>query len=331
MKNIILTIGIILVLLSGCGQDTTAGGETELQDSTPKLKVGYLPLIDHMTLMVADGNDMFNGIEVEPVKFTDWPSLVEAMMSKNLDGVHVINNLAVKMTLNGLEAKTLVLSHREAIDLATKEGIETAEDLRGTTIAVPSRFSPHYMMLVNYMSENGLEVGVDYDVLDVAPPDFVSTMASGSVDGFIGSEPFPTIAEAKGVGKIFKTASEMMIDGSNGLDCVVVFHDSVISENPGAMQAYVDAIVEAGELIESSPAEASAIASPYLLNQDPKLIEDTLKRSRFEDLMPRVSEYEALQDYAVGIELLPQAIDLDEFVDDSYAKKAYEKLSITLE
>jgi len=334
ITNLLLILFLCLgMVLAGCSPKS-ADDKKEPVEELPTFKVGYLPLVDHITLMVADGNDMFEGVNVEPIKFMNWPSLVEAMMSGELDGVHVINNLGVKMTLNGLEGKTVALSHRGTIGLVTSDDVNSAEDLLDSTIAVPTRFSPHYMMLHNYMAKNSMTVDEDYSVLDVAPPDFIATMVSGAVDGFIGSEPFPTIAEAKGVGKMFQSWDEMMIEGSNGLDCVVIFHDGVIAENPEAVQAYVDAIIEAGQLLENEPLEAATISSPYLLNQPPELIEKAITHPReklFHDLMPRVSEYEALQDYAVNIGLLPEKIDLDEFVDNSYAVKAYAKLSIPME
>lgn len=296
------------------------------QVNVTTLKIGYLPLIDHMTLMVAKGANLFEGINVEPVKFSDWPSLVEAMSSGKLDGVHVINNVAVKMVSNGLDAQTVVLSHREAIGFVVAKDIENVESLRGTTIAVPSRFSPHYMMLEHFMKQNGLEADKDYKVLEVAPPDFVSTMASGKIAGFVGSEPFPTIAKTKNVGSIFKVMKEMMIDGSNGLDCVVVLKSSLIKNNPNAVQAYVDGIVKAGDMIDKDPSESARVASPFLLNQKPELIMDALTRSRFDDLMPRVSEYAALQDYAVEIGVLKNKIDLTKFVNSDFARNAYAKI-----
>lgn len=331
-KTVVTVTAVIVVVALGYwwSSSKTASLVKDKSDATA-LKIGYLPLIDHMTLMVAKGADLFDGINVEPVKFSDWPSLVEAMSSGKLDGVHVINNVAVKMVLNGLDAQTVVLSHREAIDFVVANDIANVNDLRGKTIAVPSRFSPHYMMLEHFMKQNGLVADKDYKVLEVAPPDFVSTLASGKISGFVGSEPFPTIAKSKDIGKIFKVAKDMMIDGSNGLDCVVVFRSDLIKNNPAAVQAYVDGIVKAGEMIKNDPTESSRVASPFLLNQKSELIMDALTRSRFDDLMPRVSEYEALQNFAVQIGVLPSKIDLTKFVNTTFAKLAYQKIGLNMQ
>jgi len=325
----ILSFVLILTLLVGC---TTTQETTE--QTKEKIKVGYLPLTDHFTLMAADGKDMFPNIDVEAVKFTDWPSLAEALASGKIDGAHMLNTLGIKMVTNGFQGKTVVLSHRGDIALVTQEGITDVQELKGKTIAVPSHFSSHYFMLHNYLTKNGFDVENDVTLLDVAPPDFVSTMASGGVDAFIGSEPFPTLAESKGIGVTFKLWDEMEIEGLNGLDCVVVFNDEIIQQNPDVVQDYVTTIIKAGQFIEDHPKEATEVASPYMLNIDPALIEKAVDepryRSSYDNLFPKADEYKKLQAYMVKIGSLDKGIDMDNFVDDSFARKSYEELGLEL-
>lgn len=323
--------GILVVIILIVGYFLIFNETEEVQET---IKVGYLPLTDHFPLMVADANGMFEGVNVEPVKFSDWPSLAEALKSGSIDGAHMLNTLGIKMVSQGFEGKTVSLSHRGDIALVTKENITDIQQLKGATLAVPSHFSSHFFMLHNYLSENGFDVENDVTLIDVAPPDFVATMASGSVDGFIGSEPFPTLAESKGIGKTFALWDEMEIDGLNGLDCTVVFRDDIIGQNPETVQAYVDAIIEAGQFIENNPKEAATSASSYMLNLDPGLIEKAVDeprhRSSYDNLFPKADEYKKLQSYMLKIGSIEQEIDIDKFVDDSFAVKAYEKLGLNL-
>jgi len=326
--NIILTIVVILgLMLSGCATTTK-------DTSKQNIKVGYLPLTDHFPLMVADAKDMFTEANVEPVKFSGWAALAEALASGQIDGAHMLNTLGIKMVSSGFKGKTVVLSHRGDIALVTTEDITDVQQLKGKTIAVPSHFSSHYFMLHNYLTKNGFDVENDVTLLDVAPPDFVATMASGSVDAFIGSEPFPTLAESKDIGKTFKLWDEMEIEGLNGLDCVVVFKDELIQQNPEIVQDYTKTIIEAGQFIETNPKEATALASPYMLNLDPALIEKSVDepkyRSSYDNLFPKADEYKRLQDYMLSIGSIEQGIDIDAFVDDSFAKKAYQELGLEI-
>jgi NitT/TauT family transport system substrate-binding protein len=323
--SILVCTLVIMIFLVGCSQ-------TQQQDTTPseKIKIGYLPLTDHLTGMVADSQDMFSKENIELVKFSSWPALAEALASGQIDGAHMLNTLGIKMVTNGFKGKTVVLSHRGDIALVTSKDIADVQQLKGKTIAVPSRFSSHFFMLHNYLTKNGFDMDKDVQILDVAPPDFVSTMASGGVDAFIGSEPFPTIAESKGIGKTFALWDEMEIEGLNGLDCTVVFNDDTIEQNPDVVQEYTTAIIQAGQFIESNPKEAAESASSYMLNIDPELmvkaIDEPRHRSSYDSLLPKAEEYQKLQDYMVSIGSLKEGIDINAFVDDSFARKAYAEL-----
>jgi NitT/TauT family transport system substrate-binding protein len=275
---------------------------------------------------------MFDIANVEPVKFSSWPALAEALASGQIDGAHMLNTLAIKQVANGYQGKTVVLSHRGDIALVTSEDITDVQQLKGKTIAVPSRFSSHFFMLHNYLTNNGFDMDKDVSLLDVAPPDFISTMASGGVDAFIGSEPFPTLAESKGIGKTFALWDEMEIEGMNGLDCVVVLKQDLIDNNPEVVQDYVKGIIKAGQFIEENPLEAAQVSSKHMLNIDPELIvasvDEPRHRSHYEDLLPKAAEYKILQDYMLNIGSLDEGIDIDSFVDDSYARKAYAELGL---
>lgn len=335
MENKYLIGGIIAVvaiaIIWGISLRTSSedNGPTR-EDSGQTLKVGYLPLTDHFPIMAAEGADLFEGVNVEPVKFTDWPSLVEALKSGSIDGAHIINSLALKMVSDGYKGKAVVLSHRGDIALSTADEIKDVSELAGKSIAVPSRFSPHFMMLHNYLTKNGIDVENDIDIVDVAPPDFISTMVSKSVAAFIGSEPFPSIAESKNVGHTFKLWDEMQIEGTNGLDCVVVFSDSLIAEKSELVQNYVNSVVKTGMFIEDEPLEAAKAASQFMLNLDPALIvkavDEPRNRSSYDNLQPVLSEFESFQNYMVQIGLLSQGVDLNNFIETSFAAKAYKNL-----
>jgi len=258
--------------------------------------------------------------------------LVEALKAGKIDGAHIINTLAVKMVSEGFEGQAVALSHRGDIGLSvtSRNPITDVQELKGKTIAVPTRFSPHFMMLHNYLTSNGIDVDKDVTILDVAPPDFISTMASGKVDAFIGSEPFPTLAESKEIGTTFKLWDEMQIEGTNGLDCVIVFSTDFIDNSQNLVQSYVDSIIKAGLYIENNPLGAATVASPFMLNIAPELlvkaIDEPKNRSSYDSLTPVYSEFEKFQDYMIKVGLIKEPIDLKTFVNDSFAKKAYRGL-----
>ena len=109
-----------------------------------------------------------------------------------------------------------------------------------------------------------------------------------------------------------------------------VFPDDLIDQQPEAVQAYVTTIIEAGKYIEASPLDASTHASPFMLDLAPEVIvqaiENPAHRSSYEDLLPKKSEFEEFQEYMITLGLIPDEIDLDAFVNDSFAQKAERSL-----
>ncbi len=326
-KNLVIVIIAVIILIIGIYVYST---HSTNDSEKVTLKVGYLPLTDHLPIMVADARHMFADTNIELVKFTDWAALSEALASGQIDGAHILNTLGIKMVTNGFKGQTVVLSHRGDIALVTKEEITEVQQLRGKTIAVPSHFSSHYFMLYHYLTENGFNVSTDIRLLDVAPPDFVSTMAAGGIDGFIGSEPFPELAISKNIGKIFKNWDEMEIEGLNGLDCVVVFNQQMIDQHPEAVQDYVTTIIQAGQWIEDNPKEAANITSPYMMNIAPALLEDAKAISTYDNLYPKADEYSKLQDYMLSIGAIKSSINMTAFVNTKFADKAYKDLGLTI-
>ena len=124
----------------------------------------------------------------------------------------------------------------------------------------------------------------------------------------------------------------MEIEGLNGLDCVVVFREEVIQAHPEVIEEYVKTTIQAGMFIENNPTEAAALASPYLLNLDSSLIERSINepsfRSSYDNLFPKADEYNKLQEYMLSIGSIEEGIDIDAFVDDSFALRAYEELGL---
>lgn len=287
-----------------------------------------MPIVDHLPLMVASGDKRFQGFKVEAIKFSDWPTLTESLKSGSIDGAHMLNSLAVKMVSDGFEAQAVLLSHRGGLALTTNDSINEVNDFKGKKIGVPSRFSPHYMHLHNYLTKNEIDVEKDVKIIDAAPPELVSMLAAGTIDAYIVAEPFPTLAEVKGVGKTFKLWDEIVIEGTNGLDCVVVFNKKMIQNDAEIVQGYVSTLVETGKYIEEKPMEAAKLASPFMLNLEPETIvrsiDEPKNRCTYDNLRLEKNEFQKFYDYMIKIKLIEKEVDMDEFINDTFANKAYE-------
>ena len=95
------------------------------------------------------------------------------------------------------------LGHRDGTALMVHKdsGINTIRDLKGKTIAIPSRYSNQYLILFKAMQDRNLSID-DLKAVEMPPPDMPAALAShSSVDAIIAGEPIMArtqLPDAKG-------------------------------------------------------------------------------------------------------------------------------------
>ncbi|PWB49660.1 MAG: twin-arginine translocation pathway signal protein [Candidatus Methanoperedenaceae archaeon] len=317
------------ILIIAAGVVSLSYSPKEIEEK-PMLKIGYLPITHSMLPVVAHAQGKFSKVNVEMVKFSSWTELAEALKAGKIDGGgSILNTLAIKLAEQGVPLRSVLMAVRDGSVLVVKNDIKDVKELKNKTIAIPSKFSPHYILLQKYLEDNGLDVGNDVKTIELAPPDMVSALASGSIDGYIVAEPFGAKAEDSKIGRVLVLSKDIEIPGSTSNECVIAIRSEFIEKYPEAVQDFVDQLILAGIYVHKSPEEAAKLTVPYY-GQKPEIIvraiNDPPGRTVYLDLLPRESEYEAFQNYMLKLGLVKKSIDMKEFVDDRFAKKAYETI-----
>jgi NitT/TauT family transport system substrate-binding protein len=335
MKKYLIAVGVavILILVVVIFTKPQAGQDVEQSTGKAPVKIGYLPITDHLILGISQEKDNagFEHVDLETVKFSDWATLSEAVRSGSVDGAIMLAPLAYQVKLKGADAKVVLFAHRDgsALIVNVKEDIETVDDLRGKTIAIPSRFSTHNMLLHLHTSNAGLVYGEDFTTVEMAPPDMVAALVSGSIDGYIVAEPFGARGELSGAGKVMVLSSEIW---KHHPDCILVMNNDYLLENPEGAQELVTSLMKSGEFAENNRAEAAEIGHRFLgqpLDAMMKALHEPHDRVTFHDLVPNVEELNRLQDYmADHMGLFPVKVNIEELVDTSFAEEAYRQLGL---
>jgi NitT/TauT family transport system substrate-binding protein len=295
------------------------------------LKVGYIPITDHLLLGVAESRNKngFSNFSLETVKFPDMGTLSEGLRSGSLDGGFLLAPLAFQAGLKGARIKILALGHRNgsAFLVRVKSEINSIEDLKNKTIAIPHRFSTHNMLLHMYTSSNGLVPGKDFKVIELIPTEMPASMANGSIDGYIVAEPFAARGELLGIGKIFVLSKDIWKDHP---DCLFVMRDEVISKYPQAAEELVRQLVISGIYTEKHRDEAAIVGAKFLgqpLEALKLSLSNPKDRVTFLNLRPEISELNKTVDYMSDkMGLFPQKPDIQSISDLSIINKVYEEI-----
>jgi NitT/TauT family transport system substrate-binding protein len=283
--------------------------------------VGYLPVTCHLTCPVTDftskttrTNTNFNSR-----LFSDFPTVVSALESKQVQATFMIVPLAMKLREQGVPVKICYLGHRDGSEIVVaKNGrVRSLVDLKGKKVAIPSLYSNQNFVIHKLMADYGMQQK-DITFIVLPPPDMPTSLAAGAIDGYFVGEPFCAKAELDGTGRILYYARDIW---PNFISCALVVHEDLIKRNPEIVKDLVRGIAESGKWAETHRAEAAKLASPYY-RQNEKVLNYVLTadphRVSYLNLTPTDEDLQQIQDMGLQMGLLTKHIPMNELIDRDF-------------
>jgi NitT/TauT family transport system substrate-binding protein len=261
-------------------------------------------------------------------KFSEFPSMKEAMISRDLEATFMIVPLAMKLVADGVPVKIVYLGHRDgsALMVGTEGDIRDFKDLKGKTCAIPSRFSNQYLLLRRMMKKNDMQEG-DIRFLEMPPPDMPAALAAKAIDSYIVGEPHAARAEVGGWGRPLYFMKDLWPDF---ISCGLVVRQELIDEQREIVQELVNGIAASGMWLDEDVHDgaehrklAAQVAGTVFYNQDPKLLEFVLTRPldrvSYQKLKPPRETFDEIMDLAVETGVMARRMAFEEYVDTSFA------------
>lgn len=305
-------------LLSGCRfTKETEGAVTETSAAAEKetITLGYLPITHALAMFEAKElleADTDSQLEIELHKFSSWSDLMDALNSGQIDGASVLAELAMTSVVNGIDLKATALGHRDGNVIVTSEEIQTAEDAKGKTFAIPSNQSSHNILLQDMLTEAGLSAE-DINVVQLAPSEMPSSLANGTIDGYCVAEPFGAQAVVQGYGHVLYHSGELW---ENSICCMMVFNGAYFEKNQDTVQRFTEVYQEAGDALDEE--KAQEIAAEYL-GQNAEILETSLKWIQFDALSITEEDYAVLAEKVQKYRILEQPPAYELFVENGEA------------
>lgn len=282
--------------LTGCGttnpDSTSAADATKTDSSKTNITLGYLP-ITH-ALAVFEAKELLDeqsdrDIEVTLQKFSSWTDLMDALNSGKIDGASVLVELAMGAVSNGIDLKAAALGHKDGNVVIVSDDISDVRDLKGKTFAIPSNQSSHNILLNDMLALGDLSID-DINVVQLAPSEMPSSLASGSIDGYCVAEPFGAQAVVQGYGHVLYDSTDLWQDS---ICCALVFNGGFLDKNKDAADEFLSTYKEAGSLLDEGIAKE--VAEKYL-GQDKKNLDVSLEWIHYDDLDISLDDYEQLSE-----------------------------------
>ncbi len=341
MKKYTGFIGIAALLcsflLGGCGN--TDSGTSEKEQVT--IGVGYQTVTAQTWEPLIMKNKGFLEEELQKVepnkKITiDWqnaqsgPPLTNNMIAGKLQfadmgDMPILINGEKGETMSNYDAVFLGFDGKgcggknQAILVPSQSPIQSVQDLAGKTVATPIGSSAHRMLLAeldsHYITDQVTIVGQDATV-------GLSNISQGKIDAYAIWEPFPTLAVQKGAGRILIGGEDTGIDYLDG----IVADRKWVKEHEAYTVAFLKALIRAHDFIKGHPNEAAKIFA-----QESGYSEDVARKMaesiRFDSVIYQKDRQtlEGSKQFLQKTNTLKN-LNIDQFIDDSYLRKAFQEL-----
>ena len=249
--------------------------------SNARLRIGYIPLVDAATLIVAvdNGFTATEGLSVELVREVSWSNVRDKLNIGLFDAAHLLSPVVIASSLGighvrvpliapfnlGLNGNAITVSPKlfaalaaradgnlsdpavTARALAREVAERNAAGAEPITFGMTFPFSNHNYQLRFWMAAGGIDPDDDVRLVVLPPPYMVESLASGHVDGFCVGAPWNQVAVESGVGRILHFGSEII---SRASEKVLAVRERWAMDNSAPLRALIRALVLASRYVD---------------------------------------------------------------------------------
>ncbi len=233
------------------------------------IRMGYMPVITNLAAPLLDKASRENGdYRFVAVKFISFAEMAEALRNDHIDAAFIIAPLAITLRQQGENVKIVYIGNRRESTLVVRKDlhIKKINDLAGRSLAVPMRYSEHYLEARRLNNRYALNPPIH--IVEMNPPDMASALTSGALDAYFVGEPFAAQTVLSGTAEVLLHSEDLNPDFICNL---MLVKQDLINRNPRAVEHLVSAAARSGIWAESHPEAAARIAAAYW-NQPQELV-----------------------------------------------------------
>jgi NitT/TauT family transport system substrate-binding protein len=246
------------------------------------------------------------GLTAKATTFASGRLVLDAVLGGGVLVGTAAETPVVFAALNGLPIRIIAtLNHFEPFDLVGIKAIATGKDLKGRRIGVPQGTNAHYFYS-KILASSGLSAS-DVIAVNLSPADFVSSLANGSIDAFVWSEPHLSQAMSMGEGKFHIVQFPNLYVGYSA----VITLQNTIDKEPQTLVKVLKALQSADQAI-AKDANAAADLTADRIKLDPKIARAVWPRVQFGTALAKdelIKELESQAKWAIDSKLVrPDAV-----------------------
>lgn len=295
---IVLVLFASSFLVSCGGSEATAAGSDSTSSGSEAYKLGFIPLTDCASLVMAKELGLFEkyGVNVELSKEASWANVRDKILNGELNGAHCLfgmpfsvytgiggkaeSVMKVAMILNN-NGQAITLSNKFC-DLLGNNDVTKVKDAvaklnaqKQLQFAMTFPGGTHDVWLRYWLAATGVDAKT-VGVKTIPPPQMVANMKVDNMDGYCVGEPWGGVAVKEGIGFTHIASQDIW---KNHPEKALVVNDAFASSKKEDLKKIMKAVIEASIWLDSLPNRTKAaqiLAQTKYVNAPADVIEARL-------------------------------------------------------
>jgi NitT/TauT family transport system substrate-binding protein len=307
----------------------SASASARPADAEPvTLRLGYFPNVTHAPAIVGADSGAFAdalgpNVTLEVSHFNAGGEAIEALLSGAIDATFIGPNPAINgfAQSEGEALRIVAGTTSGGASLVVADGIDSADDLAGTTLASPALGNTQDVALRAWLVDNGYATdtagGGDVAVVNVENAEALTLFREGELDGAWVPEPWATRLVLEGGGHVLVDESDLWPDGEFVTTHLIVA-TGLLEERPDVVTGLLNGLVDTIDTINADPAAALTATNDGIEAITANRLADETIAGAFENLTftvdPIASSLQGSADDAIAVGLLDE-VDLTGIYD----------------
>ena len=220
----LIALAPLAVGLAACGGSSSAdSGEAAESGAAPELRLGYFANVTHAAALIGVQEGLFEkelgDTKLTTQVFNAGPDEVEALFGGAIDAAYIGPSPTINAygQSDGDAIRIIAGAASGGAQLVVRDGIDSAADLKGTTLASPQLGNTQDVALRTWLTDQGLKNSVsgggDVTVAPTANSDVLNLFSSGDLDGAWVPEPYASRLVLEGGGHVLVNEKDLWPDG----------------------------------------------------------------------------------------------------------------------
>ncbi|BDV32216.1 ABC transporter substrate-binding protein [Microbacterium terricola] len=289
----ITTLAVAAMMLAGCGASAEASSDepADLTGGTAAdaLRLGYFANVTHAPALVGVHEgilaDELEGTELTTQIFNAGPAAIEALSAGAIDATYIGPNPSINSYIQSAGESVRIVAGVTSggAQLVVRDGIDSPDDLAGTTLATPQLGNTQDVALRSWLADEGYETdttgGGDVHITPTENAQTLTLFQEGDLDGAWLPEPWASRLILEGGAHVLVDEADLWEDGAFPTTVLLVNAD-FLAEHPETVAELVAANDEAITWIEANAEDASAAINAQLeVDAGKPLADDVLARA----------------------------------------------------